>query len=460
MEPDRSNTPAFCHSEANVIVRVLASTVMWLILLAVHVVCLLRPRTKGSRPRQGNGRQGLRVLALGTFYHRNWLESHLQPLARSQAVEELTVVTGDDWGPEYGIRWRIPSRWLQRIAGLHGSRALSALHEAVTRRPDVVIGYFICPNALLALALARLVGARSCYQMCGGPREIMHAGAGTGNPWLQRMLPRYPWLKSFMYRAVNEFDLIVVRGHRAEAFCRQEFSMPDVRIITGSVNLNRFRPDPSEQPVYGVITACRMDPVKRLDVLLGAVAEVRCEHPDIRAAILGDGPERAGLEALAKQLGVDDCVDFLGKQQDVESYYRRSKLFLMPSDDEGLAIALAEAMATGLPGIVSNVGDLGELVKDRRNGLLLEPGSVPAFAEAIGELLNNEPLRERWARQAARDAEALCGLPAVTHRWTCAFDAICQTETSPRTEPRCSESVRDEARATEAAEACGSGQRI
>jgi glycosyltransferase involved in cell wall biosynthesis len=417
-----------------VVVKILASAAYAAFLLVAHAACLWRRVLLGSwegqarrRLERANG-GGLRVLAMGTFYHRNWYLSHLRPVAQAGAIRRVCVVSSEAGRPIPGVTWCVPPSWMQQFLGRHASRAVWSFVTALRQRPDLIIGYFICPNALWALVLGKMFGAASCYQMCAGPREITRNGADSGNPLLRHVLPSLPMLHSLLFKAVREFDLLVVRGANAKAFCEQHFPTTMVRILPGSVDPQRFRLERDGERRYDVVTVCRLTPIKRLDVVLKALSVVVQHRPDSRSVIVGDGPELVSLKRLAKRLGLSQQVEFAGRQEEVERFHRMSRVFVLASDDEGLSIALAEAMGSGLPAVVSHVGELGELVRDGRNGMLVPPGDVASFGAAIRKLLENEKLWRTYADHAARDAYELCATPRVARRWTEVLTELCAVQ--------------------------------
>ena len=123
--------------------------------------------------------------------------------------------------------------------------------------------------------------------------------------------------------------------------------------------------------VYDLILVGRLAPIKRIDLYLRAIEQVSRRLPDVTAAIVGDGALRTELEQLVEELGIGERVHFAGQQSDVEDWLSRSRIFVLTSDSEGLALSLMEAMMCGLPAVVSDVGELGELVASGTNGCLV-----------------------------------------------------------------------------------------
>ena len=105
--------------------------------------------------------------------------------------------------------------------------------------------------------------------------------------------------------------------------------------------------------------------------------------------IVGDGPLRQELETLAAALGLGDAVEFAGQRVDVSSILGRSRVFVLTSKTEGLSLALMEAMMAGLPAVVSDVGDLGDLVRHGENGYLVDVQTPDRFAERIAAILKD-----------------------------------------------------------------------
>src|SRR5205823_12324570 len=129
---------------------------------------------------------------------------------------------------------------------------------------------------------------------------------------------------------------------------------------------------------------------KDVATLLHAAALVVRQRPAFRLRIAGDGPCLPALRGLAKQLGLDDQVAFLGEVRDVAGLLATARLFVLPSLTEGISLTLLEAMSCGLPVVATRVGGNPEVIVDGQTGLLVPPGDPPALAAAILQLLGDE----------------------------------------------------------------------
>ena len=151
------------------------------------------------------------------------------------------------------------------------------------------------------------------------------------------------------------------------------------------------------RPVVGAVG--RLDRLKGFDVLVDALAQL----PEVTAVIAGDGPAREALVRRARDRSVADRLEILGWQQEIGPFLRSLDVFVLPSRLEGLPLALLEAMATKAAVVTTDVGGVREAVVSGETGLLVPPDDAPALAAAIGQLLEDERLRERLGARA-RDA--------------------------------------------------------
>jgi len=144
----------------------------------------------------------------------------------------------------------------------------------------------------------------------------------------------------------------------------------------------------------------RLTSVKGIEYLLQAASLLVREEkvPSIQVVLVGEGPLRTTLEALAQHLGIDERVLFFGERQDVPRLLRLFDVFVMPSLHEGIPMALLEALAEGCPVIASAVGGVPEIVRDGKDGMLVPSKDPAAIAEAIQALYESQSLRARFRR--------------------------------------------------------------
>lgn len=150
---------------------------------------------------------------------------------------------------------------------------------------------------------------------------------------------------------------------------------------------------PREPGAARLLFVGRLAAVKGLPLLFQALTSLRTSHPGIHLTLIGDGPERRGLEAEAKALRIDDIVTFAGyrSQSAVADYLTTSDMLVLPSFAEGVPVVLMEAMAARLPVVATRVAGVPELVEDRVSGYLVPPGDQDALARAIAAALQAPP---------------------------------------------------------------------
>lgn len=193
--------------------------------------------------------------------------------------------------------------------------------------------------------------------------------------------------------------LAIIRGARfavVAGHLRKYFMIPKSRCITihNGITIpddvvHRTTRDPmpdSPGPVIGWIG--RMVPVKGLPTLLRALQSVRCVAPPT-LLLLGDGPDRASLEALASSLGISERVRFMGFVDNPREFHAQMDVFALPSIHEGIPIALLEALGAGLPVVASAVGGIPRIVSDDTLGVLIDSSSPLDWANALTTLLND-----------------------------------------------------------------------
>ena len=341
-----------------------------------------------------------RVLLTGTFHSDAWIGAHLGPLAASPFCTEVVMVASTPVPAIPKVVAVHPPRWLSRTVGDVGARLGTFLWLALRDRPDIVGGFHLLINGLVAQLAARLSGARSLYFCVGGPTEFAGGGYAGENAYFARLGTPDARVERMLLRAVLEFDEIVTMGTGAARYFRERRAGLRVHVIGGAIDPRDFHAS-DEPPAFDIVFVGRLVPIKRVDRLIGAIGIAARTLPDLRAVIVGDGPLRESLETLARERGVYDRITFAGRRSDVAAWLRRSRVFILTSASEGVALSLMEATMCALPAIVPDVGDLRDLVEDGVNGFVIAQPSEEAFAGAMVQLLG-DPARYQRFRAATR----------------------------------------------------------
>ena len=165
---------------------------------------------------------------------------------------------------------------------------------------------------------------------------------------------------------------------------------------------------PAGVPV--VATVGRLTAIKQHHLFLEVVRRLVADHPTLVALIAGDGDMRGELEAAAQQLGIASHVRFLGWRRDLATIYAATDVFLLTSRNEGTPVALIEAMATGVPGVSTDVGGVKDVINSQDIGRLARLDDAAGLAAAAHHLLSDPALREAMGARARTQVLARFGV--------------------------------------------------
>ncbi len=169
--------------------------------------------------------------------------------------------------------------------------------------------------------------------------------------------------------------------------------------------------------------ASNFRPVKNIPVVIQVFAEVR-KRLAAKLVMVGDGPEKAGAEALARELGVHRDVLFLGNQDCMEEMLPLADVFLLPSSSESFGLVALEAMSAEVPVICSNVGGLPEVVEHGYTGFLHDPAHVAGFTASALKLLTNDTLRRTMGRRGRRVAVERFGADEMIEKYVRVYESL------------------------------------
>jgi L-malate glycosyltransferase len=352
-------------------------------------------------------------------FNDNQLQSHLKPVLALPEVETVILVSDRMASPLPKMRVVVPPSWLSRACTRAGAKLLVCFWLALRERPDWIVGYHFIPHGFNARAVGALTRTKSLYHMIGGQREWLGGGWISENRVLGRLPASFSRLERLLLRLIAGCTAVVTMGELGRAtLVERGVEAARIRVIRPSVDTDRFNGHSNDAPLdYDLVTVGRLSTRKRTKDLLSAIALLRPYRENLRAAIVGDGSLEAELRQLARDLGVDDCVEFLGFRQDVETIYRVARVFVLTSESEGLPISMLEAMSAGVPPVVSDVGEIGGFIEDGKTGFLFPTGDVDALTERVSILLRDDSLRQSMGAAAARRVEATASVVAVAQQY-------------------------------------------
>jgi glycosyltransferase involved in cell wall biosynthesis len=283
-------------------------------------------------------------------------------------------------------------------------RLMRDLYRAFSQgRPDVVHCHNMSPS-ILAAPPARFAGVRA----------IISTRHGLAIPWgTPSEVKGIPDVASAFFRfriaatCISRVVAVCEVAHRNLKSGPGAFLYKVVTIRNGALPVPiSDTPDPAiRKRGFTLINVARLNWKKNHAALLQAVANAIREVPDLVLCLVGDGLEREPLRQLAQQLGIEDRVYFAGERKDVGDWLAQADVFVLSSLTEGLPVSLIEALAAGLPFVVTNVGAMPEIAELSGAGTVVETNRVDALSGAIVEIARNRSQLPELGRRARRAYE-------------------------------------------------------
>ncbi|OVE76436.1 hypothetical protein BVX97_00950 [bacterium E08(2017)] len=348
-----------------------------------------------------NGRSILLLCGMSDTKFRHKVE----PIQVSTAVEVIDLVRRKPYSGNKIREHRLPAWLRDNLVLADFCRAIIAFGVCIFRRPAAIISIYYYYNGLMAFWLGKLFRIPVVQVLLGTDFERV-LGSRMG------------------ISILKEAHYVGVGGNTSQRRLA-ELGVPQDRIFypTSSYSLPKEKiPDQSSSD-YDLVFVGSLLPVKRVDRLLNAVAELKELGLEYKLLIIGDGPLRKDLEALAGTLDIAGQTVFQGNidNSNVCDYLVKSKLFVMTSETEGLPMAMMEALGCGLPVVVPDVGDISGLVSDGKNGVLYNPDNNHELAGLLKKVLEDADYYKQLCsgvRETRAVIEKRYGLDVLTEKWT------------------------------------------
>jgi glycosyltransferase involved in cell wall biosynthesis len=285
---------------------------------------------------------------------------------------------------------RLPA--LAPIAALRYPLVLPWLKRLAARvEPDVVVGHFV-PNYGF---LAALLGRHPAVCVVWGSDVLINAARSRFHLWRARF-------------TLERLDLVLVDAELAARKIADLGIRPRrMETLTFGVDVDRFRPPAGTRPDPPVVLSIRqLLPIYRVDLLVRAVPLIlKRARAAFQVRIVGQGSERPRLAALADSLGVGDRITFVGGGLDESRLIeeiQRASIYVSTSASDTTSVSLLEAMACGVPPVVSDIAGNREWITNGENGILVSLDGPDALADGIVELLERPERGVRFAERNLR----------------------------------------------------------
>lgn len=357
----------------------------------------------------------MRVLAFSDFappetnggVERTLDEIYGRMSRKHRTVIDVVTLAGGGLAPRedhngYSIH-RAPRLPLERLTGMQIAVSppiwKRGFERARQSRPDVIHAHTLFfHSSLVAASLARLLRIPLVL--------TVHLGSAGALPQPQQAavgLYERTVGRSLLSSARR---IICVSNDVATHVASIGASSDRITVIPNGVDTQRFRPaDRASTARPVVVCVGRLIANKGQQHLLEAAEHLKCEGFSFELRFAGDGPQRQRLQEDAERRGLQGMVRFLGERHDISDILREADIFVRPSLTEGMSLAVLEAMATGLPPVVTAVSGSRELVEHGVSGLIVPPADSRAIAEALRTLFSDASLGPRLGGAARERAQ-------------------------------------------------------
>ena len=234
----------------------------------------------------------------------------------------------------------------------------------------------------------------------------------------------FPDLRRWKRVLANRFlisrrDRIVAVGEqvRQALIANEGFSPQRVHVVYNGVPVDDFASNPDaraiarrelgiESDTFLIVQVARLNALKDHVTAVETMGQLVQVHPQVRLMLVGEGETRSAIESAIASLNLQSAVTLVGVQSDVSKYLYAGDAFLLSSVSEGIPLTLIEAMAAGLPCVVTAVGGIPEVIEHEKTGLLAPAKCAKKLADNLSLLISNENLRRELAGAGNRRARS------------------------------------------------------
>ena len=244
-----------------------------------------------------------------------------------------------------------------------------------------------------------------------------------------------------MLTRITDGFIAVARQHAEYQVEQEKFPQQKVFLIPNGIDTQKFVFNPQSRqlwrselgikvdaPVVGIVAALRSE--KNHDLFLESAKRVSSQMTDAQFVIAGDGPERSRLEALARDLEIDERVHFIGSTQDVVGVLSMVDMFALSSHNEASPVSIMEALSCERPVVATDVGSIDESVLQGKTGFLVPCDDAQAMSERWLEILGDKTLAQTLGRQGREHIVANSSLDSMTEGYASLVENIYARKTN------------------------------
>jgi len=285
------------------------------------------------------------------------------------------------------------------------------MRQLVKERPAVINAHWILPQGLVAVVVGKLFRVRTVITVHGSDIFMFNSRP-------------FRWYKRLVLRHADE---VVVNSSLTRDACRGIWPNRNYHIVPMGINVQHFKPGrrTTKRAGFHLLFVGRLEPIKGTIYLCQAFQQLHTQHPDASLTIIGDGSQRAALEHYIAKHNLQDAIQMPGWVQpgDLPGYYQQASVFVGPSihDTDGrkeaLGLVLAEAAASGLPVVATDIGGSKDIVEDGVTGRLVPEKNVRALVAALDYIYGHPTEAQAMGRRGRTRVLKVFPWPRVIERY-------------------------------------------
>lgn len=221
----------------------------------------------------------------------------------------------------------------------------------------------------------------------------------------------------FFFSLTKKADIFIAISKQIQIdLIKEGIEQKKIRYIPNGVELSKEIWNNINSKKVLFVGNLNQQPHKGIDILIKAWSIVIKKFPDYELLIIGGGND-SKINKLINELNLKNTVKFLGKKENINYYYLNSLIFILPSRSEGLSNALLEAMAVGMPCIVTNISGNKDIIYDKINGLMVEPNDPLELSNAILSIINKPELLKLYGMNAYKLIKEKYSIDSIANKY-------------------------------------------
>lgn len=333
----------------------------------------------------------------------------------SDHFDEVIMILWLDWrfpGQFYSVDERVKVIGIGEVTGSH-----SVLKHMIwfrkfvkEQRPNLILTFFEMINLCVIAALTGLKN-KIIVSERNDPHFFQHS------IFFRKII-------NLAYRSSSVKKVVMQTQHNKEYFKNSSVYVK-VEVIFNPINISKdilgAGVNSSKKKI--VLSAARLEPQKKQEVLISAFAEFHKSHQDYMLVIYGNGSCYKRLVEHSRALGIETSIMMPGSIKNLWDEMKTAKMFVMTSEFEGMSNSLIEAMAIGLPCISTKVSGATDLINNANNGFLVDQGDVAEIAKSMSLIADDDQVAYNIGMEASK-VYSLLNIDIISSKWISLFDSV------------------------------------